>query len=110
MNLQTVLCLSFSLVFLEVDVNWLFVIIKSYVKVNFKKRNNKSDLEAVPNRVQQFAYVDMPVNVCTPKFKAHTRDCFHAYVVTYNSLKPRCHLCSLKLTASDYYDKIKPNA
>ena len=26
-----------------VDVNWLFVIIKSYVKVNFKERNNNND-------------------------------------------------------------------
>ena len=38
---------SCILVFLEfsweVDVNWLFVIIKSYVKVNFKERNNKNN-------------------------------------------------------------------
>ena len=27
----------------EVDVNWLFVIIKSYVKVNFKERNDYND-------------------------------------------------------------------
>ena len=26
-----------------VDVNWLFVIIKSYVKVNFKERNNNNN-------------------------------------------------------------------
>ena len=26
-----------------VDINWLFVIIKSYVKVNFKERNNNSN-------------------------------------------------------------------
>lgn len=32
--------MSFSRIFLEVDVNWLFVIIKSYVRVNFKERNN----------------------------------------------------------------------
>ena len=43
MNLQTVLCLSFSRVSLEIDVNWLFVIIKSYVKVNFKERNNNNN-------------------------------------------------------------------
>ena len=38
MNFQTVLYLSFSPVLLGVDVNWLFVIIKSYVKVNFKEK------------------------------------------------------------------------
>ena len=26
-----------------VDINWLFVIIKSYVKVNFKERNNNNN-------------------------------------------------------------------
>ena len=26
-----------------VDINWLFVIIKSYEKVNFKERNNNSN-------------------------------------------------------------------
>ena len=25
------------------DVNWLFIIIKSYVKVNFKERNNNNN-------------------------------------------------------------------
>ena len=35
MNLQTVF-LEFSW---EIDVNWLFVILKSYVKVSFKERN-----------------------------------------------------------------------
>ena len=43
MNFQTVLYLSFSPVLLGVDVNWLFVIIKSYVKVNFKERNNNNN-------------------------------------------------------------------
>ena len=43
MNFQTVLYLSFSPVLLGVDVNWLFVIIKSYVKVNFKEKNDNDD-------------------------------------------------------------------
>ena len=43
MNLQTLLCLSFSRVFSEVDVNWLFVIMKSYVKVNFKDNNDNNN-------------------------------------------------------------------
>ena len=38
MNFQTVLYLSFSPVLLGVVVNWLFVIIKSYVKVSFKEK------------------------------------------------------------------------
>ena len=39
MNLQTVF-LEFSW---EIDVNWLFVILKSYVKVSFKERNNNNN-------------------------------------------------------------------
>ena len=42
MNLQTVLHLVFLEFYWEFDV-WLFVIIKSYVKVNFKWRNNNND-------------------------------------------------------------------
>ena len=37
------MCLSFSRVFSEVDVNWLFVIMKSYVKVNFKDNNDNNN-------------------------------------------------------------------
>ena len=44
MNLQTVLYLNFSRLFFEVDVNWLFVIMKSYVKVNFKERNYNNNI------------------------------------------------------------------
>ena len=35
-NLQTIFCLSFLELFGELVINWLFVIMKSYVKVNFK--------------------------------------------------------------------------
>ena len=42
MNLQTVFYPSFSRVFLG-GWRWLFVIIKSYVKVNFKEINNNND-------------------------------------------------------------------
>ena len=42
MNLQTVFYPSFSRVFLG-GWRWLYVIIKSYVKVNFKEINNNND-------------------------------------------------------------------
>ena len=42
MNLQTTLCLHYLEFSSEIDVNWLFVIMKSYVKVNFKERNNNN--------------------------------------------------------------------
>ena len=42
-NLQTVLYRIFLESSWEVDVNWLLVIIKSYVKVNFKERNNNNN-------------------------------------------------------------------
>ena len=35
-----------------VDVNWLFVIIKSYVKVDFKERNNNNNKITVHNVVE----------------------------------------------------------
>ena len=43
MNLQTTLCLHYLEFSWEIDVNWLFVIMKSYVKVNFKERNNNNN-------------------------------------------------------------------
>ena len=43
MNLQTVLYLSFSRNLLGGWLNWFFAVIKSYVKVNFKVRNNNNN-------------------------------------------------------------------
>ena len=42
MNLKTILCLSFLEFSREVNVNWLFVIIKNYVKVNFNERHDNN--------------------------------------------------------------------
>ena len=43
-DLQTTLCLSCLEFSWEVDINWLLIIKKSYVKVNFKERNNNDSI------------------------------------------------------------------